>query len=129
MTAYTASFANGRTFTIRNSKRDYGFAFHYTAIQSNGIAQEGHGFARTAELARKAMDSATAYLRVAPVVRSGPINYVVAMRKLRAEWKPGQITFSAVVPVARPAREEIIPTGEASRPGPALLDAVLNGRA
>jgi hypothetical protein len=115
-TAYTATFSNGQTLAIARSKRDYGFAYLWTGVQGDGHEVNGKGFAKTRELAQKAMSREYAHLHSAPKIRgSNGLAYVQYMRKLIADWKPGTVTFSEVVEVTSPGRE-----------GPALLTAILN---
>ena len=66
MTKYTATFADGSTKELKNSKRQYAVAWR-VKVEVN-TAKGSHinthdGFARDETAARKAMQSETAYIR------------------------------------------------------------------
>jgi hypothetical protein len=101
MTAYTATFTNGRTLALKNSKREYSHAYLWIGADGTGRRQNGKGFARTRELAQKAMSREQGWVLRPPAMGRGDARYIAYMRKLIAEWKPGQVTFAEIVPVVR----------------------------
>lgn len=111
--SYTATFSTGRVLT-RKSEREYAAAYYWAGENHDGSSVGNWGFARTHKLAQQAIQRETSWLRAAPAKRSGPLAYVRHMAQVRANWKPGKVTFSEVVAVqcapAR-ARVEAVPNG------------------
>lgn len=94
MTAYSAKFSNGHTIALKNSRREYTHAFHWRAIRGfDGFEISGDGFAGSADLARKGMNSETAWIVNRPT-RGRAASYYAK------DWKPGQITFTEIVEVS-----------------------------
>jgi hypothetical protein len=54
MTGYTATFADGGTISIKNSRRDYEAAWHYLIRCPDGSITGNSGFARDSALADRA---------------------------------------------------------------------------
>lgn len=71
MTAYTASFSNGETYELKNSKREYTHAWQVTADDGYSMG----GWAGSEELARKAVASTVSSITVKPTRGSWGIYY------------------------------------------------------
>ena len=95
MTHYRATFSDGSTKEIANSKREYGFGWKAWGTTENGRELVWAGFARTRELAEKSGTSEANFHLKAKIRREG-----------RIVRKNGVLHRVEVVPV------EIVPEGK-----------------
>lgn len=105
-TSYTATFSNGTVRKIAKSTREYGFAYVWRGRDAYGNETGGSGFARTYELARKAMATEQSFIVTVPKMHYRGMKspaYVAYMKKIIAEWKPGTVTFTEIVSVEKEA--------------------------